>query len=531
MREPWYRNAVFYELYLRAFQDGDGDGHGDFRGLRQRLDYLQWLGVDCVWLLPINPSPLRDDGYDIASFYGIHPDYGLMEDFQLTVEEVHRRGMRIIIDLVLNHTSDEHPWFQEARRSRNSPLRDWYVWSDTDQRYADARIIFLDTERSNWAWDEASGQFYWHRFYSSQPDLNYENPAVRAAMKDVLRFWLRLGVDGFRADAVPYLFEEEGTNCENLPRTHDYLRELRAMMAQEYPDAILLAEANQWPNEVRDYFGESDEFHLCFHFPLMPRIFLALARADRQPLVEILAQTPPPPPACQWATFLRNHDELTLEMVSEEERQYLWSHYAPQPEQRLNLGIRRRLAPLARQRSPPNCAALFAIADATLARRCSTMAMRSAWARICANLIATVCGRRCSGSWAANAGFSSAPAAQLYAPPIADAEFGYARVNVADQRGKSGSLLQELRGLIAARKGTAALATDELRWLTDAPPPLAAYWRGDDLLALHNLSGDACEVVLPVGEFADALTEGTSVNGTLVLPPYGYRWLRRSNSS
>ena len=530
MREPWYRNAVFYELYLRAFQDGDGNGHGDFRGLRLRLDYLQWLGVDCVWLLPINPSPLRDDGYDIASFYGIHPDYGLLEDFQLTVEEIHRRGMRIIVDLVLNHTSDEHPWFQEARRSRNSPLRDWYVWSDTDQRYADARIIFLDTERSNWAWDEASGQFYWHRFYSSQPDLNYENPAVRAAMKDALRFWLRLGVDGFRADAVPYLFEEEGTNCENLPRTHDYLRELRTMLAQEYPDAILLAEANQWPNEVREYFGESDEFHLCFHFPLMPRIFLALARADRQPLVEILAQTPPPPPACQWATFLRNHDELTLEMVSEEERQYLWSHYAPRPEQRLNLGIRRRLAPLLgndRRRIALLYSLLLTLPGAPVLYYGDEIGMGEDLRQPDRN------GVRTPMQWeaGANAGFSSAPAAQLYVPPIADAEYGYARVNVADQRAESGSLLRELRSLIAARKGMAALATDKLRWLTDAPPPVAAYWRGDDLLALHNLSGDTCEVMLPAGEFADALEQGASVSGALVLPPYGYRWLRLSNSA
>lgn len=530
MGEPWYRNAIFYELYLRAFQDGDGDGNGDFRGLRQRLDYLQWLGVDCIWLLPINPSPLRDDGYDVASFYGIHQDFGLLEDFQLTVEEIHRRGMRIIVDLVLNHTSDEHPWFQEARRSRNSPLRDWYVWSDTDQRYSDVRIIFLDTERSNWAWDEGSEQFYWHRFYSSQPDLNYENPAVQAAMKEVLRFWLRLGIDGFRADAVPYLFEEEGTSGENLPRTHDYLRELRAMMAQEYPDAILLAEANQWPNEVLDYFGEGDEFHLCFHFPLMPRIFLALAQGKRQPLEEILSQTPAPPPNCQWATFLRNHDELTLEMVTEEERQYLWSHYAPQPEYRLNLGIRRRLAPLLgndRRRIALLYSLLLTLPGAPVLYYGDEIGMGDDIRQPDRN------GVRTPMQWDSgnNAGFSSAPASRLYLPPIDDAEYGHAHVNVAEQRRDPASLLHELRALIMARKAMVALGTDELSWLAGAPPPVAAFWRGAEVLALHNLSSIACEVQLPTVPLTDALAGNTPVADRLVLPPYGYRWLRRNKSA
>ncbi|MEO1166918.1 MAG: alpha-amylase family glycosyl hydrolase, partial [Chloroflexota bacterium] len=314
----WYMNSVIYQVYLRAFRDGNGDGNGDFRGLREKVDYLKWLGVDCVWLMPVYPSPLKDDGYDIASFYGIHPTYGLLEDFRLTVDELHRNGIKIIADLVVNHTSDQHPWFIEARRSKESPLRNYYVWSDTDDKYTETRIIFLDTEESNWAYDERTGEYYWHRFYSSQPDLNYDNPKVQQAMLDIMKFWLDLGIDGFRVDAVPYLIEREGTNNENLPETHDYLKRMRAMVDAHYPNAVLLAEANQWAQDLLPYFGDNDEFHMCFHFPVMPRLYMALAKQDNSSIIDILNDTPEIPANTQWATFLRNHDELTLEMVTEE---------------------------------------------------------------------------------------------------------------------------------------------------------------------------------------------------------------------
>jgi maltose alpha-D-glucosyltransferase / alpha-amylase len=342
----WYKNAIFYEVYVRAFRDSNRDGHGDLRGLIEKLDYIKEIGVDCLWLLPIYPSPLMDDGYDIADYYNIHPDYGTLDDFKEFLAEAKKRGLRVITDLVLNHTSDQHPWFQAARSDRNSPYRDYYVWSDTDEKYQEARIIFLDTEDSNWSWDEVAGQYYWHRFYSSQPDLNYDNPAVQKEMLEVMKFWLDLGVDGFRADAIPYLFEREGTNCENLPETHAYLKKLRRFLDEHYPDRVLLCEANQWPKDVRPYFGDGDEFHMGFHFPVMPRLYMALAKEDRSDIVNILEATPPIPDNCQWCTFLRNHDELTLEMVTESERQFMWDFYAPEPRMRLNLGIRRRLAPL-----------------------------------------------------------------------------------------------------------------------------------------------------------------------------------------
>ncbi|MBP1703444.1 MAG: treS [Chloroflexi bacterium] len=342
----WYKNAVFYEVYVRAYCDSNGDGHGDLRGLMQKLGYLQELGVDCIWLLPIYPSPLKDDGYDIADYYGVLADYGTLQDFKALVEAAHARGMRVIADLVLNHTSDQHPWFQAARRERSSPYREYYVWSDTDQKYTETRIIFLDTEPSNWSWDDEAGQYYWHRFYASQPDLNFDSPAVQQEMLNIARFWLEMGIDGFRADAVPYLFEREGTNCENLPETHAYLKTLRRFIDEHYPGRILLCEANQWPEDVRPYFGEGDEFQMGFHFPMMPRIYMALRQGDRSSLQGILERTPPIPENCQWCVFLRNHDELTLEMVTPQEREWMWQEYAPEPRMRLNLGIRRRLAPL-----------------------------------------------------------------------------------------------------------------------------------------------------------------------------------------
>ncbi|MDQ4148883.1 MAG: alpha-amylase family glycosyl hydrolase, partial [Actinomycetota bacterium] len=322
--ERWYNRAVFYEILVRGFYDADHDGTGDLRGLIEKLDYLQWLGVDCLWLLPFYQSPLRDGGYDISDFLTVLPEYGNLADVMELVEEVHKRDMYLIADLVMNHTSDQHPWFQESRQSEDNPKADWYVWGDDDQRWSEARIIFLDTEKSNWTWDQPRQQYYWHRFFSHQPDLNYRNPEVQDAMFNVVKFWLDVGLDGFRLDAVPYLFERDGTNGENLPETHDYLKQLRKQVDAIYPGRVLLAEANQWPSDVVDYFGDGDECHMCFHFPLMPRMFMSIRREQRHPITEILAQTPPVPGGAQWGIFLRNHDELTLEMVTDEERDYMY---------------------------------------------------------------------------------------------------------------------------------------------------------------------------------------------------------------
>ncbi|MGE5081749.1 MAG: maltose alpha-D-glucosyltransferase, partial [Acidobacteriota bacterium] len=342
----WYKNAVFYQVHVRAFYDSNGDGVGDFQGLAQKLDYLRDLGINAIWLMPFFPSPLRDDGYDIADYRSVHPLYGTLQDFKNFLAAAHERQLRVVMEMVLNHTSDQHAWFQESRSSRDNPRRNWYVWSETDTPYRSARIIFIDTEMSNWAWDPISKEHYWHRFFSHQPDLNYDNPAVREEMWDVMKFWLDMGVDGFRLDAVPYLIEREGTSCENLPETHIVIKELRAKPDREYPGRKLLAEANQWPADLRPYFGTGDEFHMAFHFPLMPRMFMGLKLEDRKPITEILTQTPEIPASCQWGLFLRNHDELTLEMVTDMERDYMYDSYARDKTMRLNLGIRRRLAPL-----------------------------------------------------------------------------------------------------------------------------------------------------------------------------------------
>jgi trehalose synthase (EC:5.4.99.16) len=343
----WYKDAIIYELHVRAFCDSNGDGIGDFPGLTSKLDYLQDLGVTAIWLLPFYPSPLRDDGYDIADYTNIHPNYGTLSDFKVFIREAHRRGLRVITELVCNHTSDQHPWFQRARRAKpGSSARNFYVWSDTPDRYKDARIIFKDFETSNWTWDPVAQAYYWHRFYSHQPDLNFENPAVQRAVFKAMEFWLDLGVDGMRLDAIPYLYEAEGTNCENLPATHAFLKRLRRHMDEKYHGRMFLAEANQWPEDAVAYFGDGDECHMAFHFPVMPRLFMAVHLEDRYPIIDIMRQTPPIPDNCQWAIFLRNHDELTLEMVTDEERDYMYRVYARDPQARINLGIRRRLAPL-----------------------------------------------------------------------------------------------------------------------------------------------------------------------------------------
>ena len=404
----WYKDAVIYQLNVKAFFDSNDDGMGDFRGVASKLDYVKDLGVNTLWLMPFYPSPLRDDGYDIADYTTVNPTYGTMRDFSRLVREAHRRGIRVITELVINHTSDAHPWFQRARRAKpGTSYRNWYVWSDTDQKYNKTRIIFRDTETSNWAWDPVAKAYYWHRFFSHQPDLNYENPRVQEEILAALRFWLDLGIDGFRLDAVPYLYAAEGTNCENLPASHAFLKRVRKEIDAQYPDTVLLAEANQWPEDVVDYFGDyragGDECHMAFHFPVMPRIFMAVRRESRYPVSEILAKTPAIPSGCQWGIFLRNHDELTLEMVTDEERDYMWAEYAKDPRMRANIGIRRRLArcwttTATRSNSSRPCCSRCRV------RRSCTTATRSGWATTSGSVTATRCARRCSGPRTATPG-------------------------------------------------------------------------------------------------------------------------------
>ena len=534
MSQAWYKNAVFYQIYTRAFADSSGNGYGDLRGVIQHLDHLQTLGVDCVWLMPIYPSPRKDDGYDISDFYSIDPQYGTLDDLKELVAQVHARGMYIIMDLVLNHTSDQHAWFQSARSDPASPYREYYVWSDSDQKYSDARIIFLDTEKSNWSWDEQAGQYFWHRFYSSQPDLNYDSPRVQEEMLNVVRFWLELGIDGFRADAVPYLFEREGSNCENLPETHQYLKRLRSFIDDHFPQAVLLCEANQWPEDVRPYFGDGDEFHMGFHFPVMPRIFMSLRQGRRDSLEWILDRTPPIPENCQWCTFLRNHDELTLEMVTEEERQWMWQEYAPDPRMRLNLGIRRRLAPLLgndRRKIELAYSLLFTLPGSPIVYYGDEIGMGDNIWLFDRN------GVRTPMQWTSgpNAGFSSAPADSLYAPVIAEPPFAPAQVNLADQRGDPGSLYSLVRRLIQVRKRTPALSCTHFEWLRDLPPAVAAYRRcaqGEIALILNNLSDQPVQFSLaedlPAGTLCTDLITGAAfpAPSEWVLSPHQYRWLR-----
>ncbi len=524
----WYVNAVFYELYLRAFSDSDSDGHGDFAGLRQKLDYLQWLGVDCIWLLPVNASPLRDDGYDVSSYYGLHPTYGQIEDFQMTLDEIHRRGMKLIVDIVMNHTSDQHPWFVEARRSVDSPMRDFYVWSDTPDKYKDARIIFIDSEQSNWAYSASTNQYYWHRFYSTQPDLNYDNPKVHEAMIGALKFWCDLGVDGFRLDAVPYLYEREGTNCENLPETHAFLKKLRKFLDDNYPGKLMLAEANQWPADLMPYFGKGDELQMCFHFPIMPRLYMALARADKTAVVDIMNATPQIPAGCQWATFLRNHDELTLEMVTPEERDFMWETYAPEFRQRLNLGIRRRLAPLMdfnRQKIELMNSLLFTLPGAPVMYYGDEIGMGDDVS------LPDRHGQRTPMQWAdePNAGFSSAPPDRLYFQPNRDPEHGFQNINVQKLRDDPTSLLHTIRHLLLTRKTLPMLSTGKLEWMEDAARSVLAFTRRSKdgaLLALHNLSDEPATVPLVGLSLTDALDPKAEAIGEFItLPGYGYRWL------
>ena len=500
----WFKTAVFYEIHIRGFFDGNGDGSGDFRGLTEKLDYLQWLGVDCIWLLPFYKSPLRDGGYDISDYELIHPDYGTVEDVRMFIEAAHERGMRVIADLVMNHTSADHEWFQRARKAPpGSPEREMYVWSDTVHKYEDARIIFTDTETSNWTWDDEAGAYYWHRFFSHQPDLNYDNPAVHEAMLDALRFWLDLGLDGFRLDAVPYLYEREGTICENLPETHEFLKKVRATVDREYPDRVLLAEANQWPEDVVEYFGDGDECHMCFHFPIMPRMFMAVRREEATPMYGILARTPDIPDNCQWGLFLRNHDELTLEMVTDDERDYMYGQYAKDPRMKLNLGIRRRLAPLldnGRDEIELMHAILFSLPGSPVLYYGDEIAMGD-------NIyLGDRDGVRTPMQWTGdrNGGFSRADFAQLYAPPLMDPVYGYTAVNVEAQLRTPTSLLRWLRRFISLRKEHPVFGVGDYTPLEPSNRRIFAHLRtyeDDAMLCVHNLARSAQYVELDLSAY------------------------------
>ncbi|WP_020660255.1 maltose alpha-D-glucosyltransferase [Amycolatopsis benzoatilytica] len=543
----WFKSAVFYEVLVRAFADSNGDGTGDLRGLAGKLDYLEWLGVDCLWLPPFYASPLRDGGYDISDFRAVLPEFGSVEDFVYLLDEAHQRGIRVITDLVLNHTSEAHPWFQQSRTDPEGPYGDYYVWSDDDSRYADARIIFVDTETSNWTYDPVRGQFYWHRFFSHQPDLNYENPAVQDAMVDVLRFWLDIGIDGFRLDAVPYLFEEEGTNCENLSRTHDFLKRCRKVVDDEYPGRILLAEANQWPSDVVEYFGDEsiggDECHMAFHFPLMPRIFMAVRRESRFPISEILLQTPQIPSGTQWGIFLRNHDELTLEMVSDEERDYMYAEYAKDPRMKANIGIRRRLAPLLdndRNQQELFTAMLLSLPGSPVLYYGDEIGMGdNIW-------LGDRDAVRTPMQWTPdrNAGFSACDPGRIYLPVIMDPVYGYQALNVEAQHDNAASLLNWTRRMIEVRKQHRAFGRGDFTDLGGSNPSVLAFqrrWRRPDgredvVVCVNNLSRFPQPVELDLSAHRGAtpveLTGGVRFPGIgelpylLTLPGHGFYWFQ-----
>jgi len=500
----WFQRAVFYEVLVRGFYDANHDGTGDLKGLTERLEYLEWLGVDCLWLLPFYQSPLRDGGYDISDFFTILPEYGDLADAVELVEAAHSRGIRIIADLVMNHTSDAHPWFQESRQDQTNPKADWYVWSDDPDRWSEARIIFVDTENSNWTWDPVRQQYYWHRFFSHQPDLNFDNPDVQRAMIDVVRFWLDIGLDGFRLDAVPYLYERDGSNGENLLETHEYLRLLRKEVDVAFPGKVLLAEANQWPADVVDYFGDGDECHMCFHFPLMPRMFMAIRREQRYPITEILAQTPEIPPGCQWAIFLRNHDELTLEMVTDEERDYMYAEYAKDPRMKRNVGISRRLAPLVdndRRVAELLHAMLFSMPGSPILYYGDEVGMGD-------NIyLGDRDGVRTPMQWTPdrNAGFSKADFAQLYLPPLMDPVYGFQSVNVEAQQRNPSSQLHWTRRMLQVRRQHPLFGTGSFEIIPTENPSVLAYLRcekDDMVLCVNNLSRFAQPAELPLQRLA-----------------------------
>jgi maltose alpha-D-glucosyltransferase/alpha-amylase len=537
--ELWYKDAIIYQLHVKAFADSNNDGIGDFAGLTEKLDYLQDLGVTTLWLLPFYPSPGRDDGYDIADYGAINPDFGTMKDFRRFIVEAKRRGLRVIIELVINHTSDQHHWFKRARRSDpKSSARNWYVWSDTDQKYAGTRIIFTDTEKSNWTWDTEAGQFYWHRFFSHQPDLNFDNPRVINALVQVMKRWLDTGVDGFRLDAIPYLCERDGTNNENLPETHAVIRRMRAELDKYAKGKVLLAEANQWPEDVQYYFGNSDECHMAYHFPLMPRIYMAIAQEDRFPITDILRQTPDIPPDCQWALFLRNHDELTLEMVTDVERDYLWSTYANDPRARINVGIRRRLAPLMdndRRKIELMNSLLLSFPGTPIIYYGDEIGMGD-------NIyLGDRNGVRTPMQWTPdrNGGFSRADPARLYAPIIMDSVYGYEAVNVEAQSRSLSSLLSATKKLIAVRKSTLAFGRGSMTFIRPANRAVLAYVRqlGDEvILCVANLSRSAQATELDLSPFKDRVplemlgrTHFPAIGELpymITLAPYGFYWFQ-----
>ncbi|HEV2729527.1 MAG TPA: maltose alpha-D-glucosyltransferase [Terriglobales bacterium] len=534
----WYKDAIIYQIHVRSFFDSNGDGIGDFQGLAQKLDYVQELGVNAIWLMPFFPSPLRDDGYDISDYRAVHPSYGTMEDFKSFLSGAHDRGIRVIIEMVANHTSDQHPWFQESRSAKDNPKRDWYVWSDTDTKYRGARIIFLDTEMSNWAWDPVSKSYYWHRFFSHQPDLNYDNPAVREEMWNVMTFWLELGVDGFRLDAVPYLIEREGTNSENLPETHEIVRDLRRRIDSQFPGAMLLAEANQWPADLRPYFGNGDEFHMAFHFPLMPRMFMALRLEDRKPITEILQQTPEIPASCQWCLFLRNHDELTLEMVTDIERDYMYDIYAGDKTMRLNLGIRRRLAPLLdndRRRIELMNGMLLSLPGTPIIYYGDEIGMGDNIHLGDRNGVRTP--MQWSGGW--NGGFSTGDPESLYSPPILNPVYGYQAVNVLSQKRSEHSLLSWMKHIIQIRRSSPVFGSGSIEFLYPANHRVLAYVRQlgkDTVLVVNNLSSAAQAVELDLRRYkGNILIEMFGRNVfprigdlpyLLTMGPYQFYWFR-----
>jgi maltose alpha-D-glucosyltransferase / alpha-amylase len=534
----WYKDAVIYQLHVRTFSDSNGDGIGDFRGLTTRLDYLQELGINAIWLLPFYPSPLRDDGYDIADYTTVHPAYGTLQDFKDFLAAAHHRRIRVITEMVVNHTSDQHPWFQEARSSRENPKRDWYVWSDTDTRYQGVRIIFIDTEMSNWAWDPISKSYYWHRFFNHQPDLNYDNPEVREAMWEVMKFWLDLGVDGFRLDAVPYLIEREGTSCENLPETHEIIRDFRRRIDLAYPGKMLLAEANQWPADVRAYFGNADEFHMAFHFPLMPRMFMAVKLEDRKPIIEILEQTPQIPDTCQWCIFLRNHDELTLEMVTDIERDYMYDEYAVDKAMRINLGIRRRLAPMMendRRRVELLTGLLLSMPGTPIIYYGDEIGMGDNVYLGDRNGVRTP--MQWTGGW--NAGFSTADPERLYSPLISNPVYGYQAVNVDSQRRSAHSLLSWTKSVIQTRNAFRVFSRGSIEFLNPSNHRVLAYVRqlGEEkVLVVNNLSSSAQAVELnlqmykkhiPIEMFGRNLFPRIGdLPYLLTMGPYQFYWFR-----
>ena len=534
----WYKDSIIYQLHVRTFYDSNADGIGDFPGLTQKLGYLQELGVSALWVMPFYPSPLKDDGYDIADYTSVHPSYGTVQDFKTFLNAAHDRNIRVIVEMVLNHTSDQHPWFQESRSSQDNPKRDWYVWSDTDTKYQGVPIIFVDTEMSNWAWDPISKQYYWHRFFSHQPDLNYDNPAVREAMWQVMKFWLDMGVDGFRLDAVPYLVEREGTRCESLPETHAIIKDYRRRIDLAYPNKMLLAEANQWPADVIPYFGLGDEFHMAFHFPLMPRMFMAVKLEDRKPIIDILDQTPPIPEICQWCIFLRNHDELTLEMVTEIERDYMYDNYAADKAMRINVGIRRRLAPVMendRRRIELMNGLLLSMPGTPVIYYGDEIGMGDNIYLGDRNGVRTP--MQWNGGW--NGGFSAADPERLYSPMISNSVYGYQAVNVESQRRSEHSLLSWTKSLIQTRNLFQVFSRGSIEFLDPSNHRVLAYVRqlgGEKVLVVNNLSSSAQAVELnlqrykghiPIEMFGRNLFPRIGeLPYLLTLGPYQFYWFR-----